>query len=236
MKPHTFYPKYLRNSKPVQYKESMMKSASMAVAPRSEMKNSKVIRKELNTIYSYSLSDITLKMNKKSIIDLDAEITDAKFGYIIDAYGSNKAYLQANFKTKKTYKRLHVQEFLNSMPIASEYIYEIKENIPHKLYFGENQFVHVKKELIKTKNENEFFTDKETSIQKWEYTITNNNKKDIDVEFIARTPVSKDGDITVESIAEPMYDKQSTEGKTIWNFKLEKNGKKDIIFGYKIKR
>lgn len=239
IKPRIFYPNYLKKRKRVS-------SLEMAAAPRTMMavggskkrsysKNKKIVRKTLNNIYSYTIPNVDLLLNKKSIITLDNENIETNFSYLIDGYGSNKAYLKASFKPTKTYKNGEAKLFLNSMPIAKTYIKTLREKDKNVLYFGENQFISIKGKLIETEDESSFFAG-ETSTQKWQYTIANNNSFSTDIEFITRTPVSKDGDIKVTTIAEPKFTKQRATGKTIWEFTLKHDEVKKILFGYTIQK
>ncbi len=142
--------------------------------------------------------------------------------------------MEATIKTKKDYSGAHTNYFLNQNPIAARYMGKIQKNRNTKLYFGEDEHIQIKKELIKTLDEKTFFGDKKISTQNWKYTIINNKPFATDIEFITRIPVSKDADITVKTLAQPKFDSQSAKGKTIWNFKLKKDGKKEIIFGYEV--
>lgn len=234
--PQVFYPRYIYKKPETLYKESVA-----AIMPRALMKNSdtlieqrEITLEELGTKYVYSIKDVTLELNKELLIDINTEQIDAKYTSYIDGYGTNKAYLEAEFLTKYEYQSAPVKLFLNAMPISQYTMPPIKKESPTKLYFGENQFLHVNKELIKTESQKTLFGGSEVDTQKWKYTLTNRAKKTLHVSFVQSVPVSKDGDVTVKTIAEPNYTSQSAEGKTSWEFELKTDETKEIIFGYEI--
>lgn len=229
--PQHFYPQYLG-----QQKEALYAKATMAMdsVKRSSSNNLQVQHQELNTKSLYKIKNAKLKVGEKNLLHVDKETVDASFKTVIDAYGSNKAYLETTIKTKKDYSGAHANYFLNQNPIASRYMGKIQKDKKTKIYFGEDEHIQVKKELIKTLDEKTFFGDKKISTQNWKYSIINTKPYDVNIEFITRVPVSKDGDILVKTLAQPKFDSQSAKGKTIWNFNLTNNEKKDIIFGYEI--
>ncbi len=228
--PQPFYPRYLEEKK-VLYAKNML---AMESIQKSSSRKIMIEHQELATKSFYKIKNISLKKDEKNLIHIDKTILDASFKNIIDAYGSNKAYLQATIKAKKDYSGAQANYFLNQNPISTRYMEKIKKGQSTQLYFGENEHIQIRKKLIKTLNEKTFFRDKKVSTQNWKYTITNKKPYSINVEFITRVPVSKDANIKVKTLALPKFDSQNAEGKTIWNLNLEQNGKKEIIFGYEI--
>ncbi len=229
--PQHFYPRYLGQKRAILYAKKSMAMDRMQV---SADENIKAQYKELATKSLYKIQGAKLKKDEKNLLHVDKEIVNTDFKTIIDAYGSGKAYLEATIKTKKDYSGANSNFFLNQNSISARYINKIQKGKKTKLYFGEDEHIQIQKELIKTLDEKTFFGDKKISTQNWKYTITNKKPYSTNIEFITRVPVSKDGDIVVKTLAQPKFDSQSAKGKTIWNFKLIKNGKKEIIFGYEI--
>ena len=99
---------------------------------------------------------------------------------------------------------------------------KFKKNIATKLYFGEDEHIQIKKELIKTLDEKTFFGDKRISTQNWKYTITNKKPYSTDIEFIERVPVSKNADIVVKTLAQPKFNSQGAKGKNYLEFQAKK--------------
>jgi len=231
--PQHFYPKYLGQKREILYAKSAM---TMDSVQESSINTPRVQYQELDTKSFYKIKGTKLKSNEKNLLHVDKEIVNADFKTIIDAYGSNKAYMEATIKTKKDYSGAHTNYFLNQNPIAARYMGKIQKNSNTKLYFGEDEHIQIEKKLIKTLDEKTFFGDKKISTQNWKYIITNKKPYSTDIEFITRIPVSKDGDIVVKTLAKPKFNLQNAKGKTIWNFKLKKDGKKEIIFGYEISK
>jgi hypothetical protein len=230
--PQPFYPKYLEEKKVLYAKNMLAMDSIQKSSPRKIM----VKYQELATKSFYKIKNISLKKDERNLIHIDKTMLDASFKNIIDAYGSNKAYLQATIKTKKNYSSAQANYFLNQNPIATRYMDKVKKGQPTQLYFGENEHIQITKRLIKTLNEKTFFRDKKVSTQNWKYTIINKKPYSTDVEFITRVPVSKDANIKVKTLALPKFDSQSAQGKTIWNLKLQPNNKTEIIFGYEISK
>lgn len=231
--PQYFYPEYLGQKREVLYAQKAM-AMKMDTMKESAMNSPIVQHEELATKSVYKIKEAKLKSGEKNLLHVDKEIVDASFKTTIDAYGSNKAYLEAIFKSKKEYSEAYANFFLNQNPIASRYMEKIQKNRETKLYFGEDEHIQIKKELIKTLDEKTFFGDKKISTQNWEYTITNTKPYNTKIEFITRVPVSKDGDIKVKTLAQPKFDSQNAEGKTIWKFNLNPKTNKKIIFGFEV--
>ena len=232
--PQQFYPEYLGQKRKVIYAKEAMAMTMAIDSVENFDPNMPVQYQELATKSLYKIKGVNLKTDEKNLLHVDNEIVNADFKTIIDAYGSNKAYTEATIKTKKDYSEAHANYFLNQNPIATKYMEKIQKNIATKLYFGEDEHIQIKKELIKTLDEKTFFGDKRISTQNWKYTITNKKPYSTDIEFIERVPVSKNADIVVKTLAQPKFNSQGAKGKTIWNFKLKNNEKKEIIFGYEV--
>lgn len=229
--PQRFYPIYLGEKKAIQLTKSMIAMDSVAVSNSEAVA---VSHQNLATKSLYRVKNVSLKNNENNLLNIDAEVMDASFKTVIDAYGSNRAYLETVIKTSKNYSAAKANFFLNQNPISARHISRIKKGKETKLYFGEDEHIQITKELIKTLDEKTFFGDKKISTQNWKYTISSKKPYSTNIEFIERAPVSKDGNIVVKTLAKPPFSSQSAKGKTIWRFKLNANAKKDIIFGYEI--
>jgi hypothetical protein len=231
--PLPFYPKYLTNQKPVPYKKATLNMMADS-ASREISADNQVVFQELETKSVYKVSGVKLMANENNFLHVDSENINADFKIIIDAYGTDKAYLEATIKSKKNFPAGTAKYYLNSNPIAAKYIQKIQKDVETKLYFGEDEHIQVQKELIETLDDKTFFGDKKVSTLNWKYTITNTKPFSAKVTFVQRVPVSKDASIKVKTLAQPKFDSQSVEGKTQWNFTLEAKKSKTIIFGYEI--
>jgi hypothetical protein len=230
--PAPFYPQYLDKKKAVSY----AKVATMEISNDSLQRMSKkeVTHQNLQTKSMYKIKNAELITGQYNLFDVDKKLLDADFKTVIDAYGTNKAYLEATIKTKKDYQESMAKYFLNSNPISSRYIDKIEKDKETKLYFGEDEHIQIQKKLVETLDEKTFFGDKKISTQNWEYTITNKKPYNTKVSFIESVPISKDADITVKIFAQPKENFLNAEGKIIWNFSLEENEQKKILFGYEV--
>ena len=229
--PQKFYPKYLGQQREVMYAKSAVVMDSVS---KVKVNSPRIRHLELATKSLYKIIDAKLKAGEKNLLHVDKEVVDVTFKTVIDAYGTNKAYLEASIKTTKDYSAANANYFLNQNPIATRYMSKIQKDKETKLYFGEDEHIQIKKKLVKTLDEKTFFTDKKISTQKWEYLITNKKPYLTKISFINRVPVSKDADIKVKVIEEPKANLQDAKGKIIWNFSLKANESKKILFGYEI--
>lgn len=230
--PQPFYPEYLGEAKKVLYKTMAVNNVAM----RESSDLVQVAHEELATKSVYHIKGAILISGDKNLLHVDKEVTDASFTTAIDGYGTSKAYLQATITTKKDYEQGFAKYALNSNPIAARQLEGIKKGRETTLYFGEDEQVQVEKELIKTLDEKAFFGDKRISTQNWRFKIINKKPSSTEIRFIHRTPVSKDANIIVKTIAVPNFNTQDAEGKTVWNFTLEPNEGKSIIFGYEVSK
>ena len=229
--PTHFYPIYLGGKREIMYAKS---SIAMDNVPNENINNLETKFQELPTMSSFKIKNAKLKSGEKNLLNIDKEILNASFKTVIDAYGTNKAYLEASVKTKKDYNSAQTNYFLNQNPIASRYIKKIKKETITKLYFGENEHIQIKKELIKRLNKKTFFGDKEVSTKNWKFTIENKKDEATQISFIQRIPLSKDANIEIKAIEKPKANLKKPNGMIIWNFLLEANDTKKIIFGYEI--
>lgn len=226
--PMVFYPKYIGGEKVIAYEKMAAKVLMDAPQQRS------VTFHELQTKSVYTIKNTHLILGENNLIDVDKKVIDADFQTVIDGYGTNRAYLQATIMTKKDYASSMAKYFLNSKPISSRYLQRIQKEKETKLYFGEDEHIQITKKLIKTLSEKTFFGDKEISTQNWEYTITNKKPWSAKISFLERVPVSKNGDIKVKVFAQPKESSQNAKGLIRWDFSLQPNEEKKIIFGYEI--
>ncbi len=170
--PQHFYPEYLGQKRVAPYAKTMM---AMDSVQKSAPNIEKIQHQELATKSLYKIKSAKLKANENNLLHVDKEILNASFKTIIDAYGTNRAYMEASIKTKKDYSGAHANYFLNQNPIAARYMGRVQKDKETKIYFGEDEHIQIEKELIKTLDEKTFFGDKKVSTQNWKYTIKNKN-------------------------------------------------------------
>lgn len=235
VKPQKFYPRYLGQNTPKMYKQAKAIMRSEAVMLDSNGANA-ITHQEMETKSFYNIRNTKLIYGDKNVFHVDTEVLNTNFKTIIDAYGTSKAYLQASIKTKKNYPKGFVKLYLNHNPIASIFMPRIKKEADTKLYFGEDEQIQIKKELIKTEDEKTFFGSKNISTLKWEYKIINKKSKNAEISFINRVPVSKDAGIDVKIITVPDATSVTAKGKMTWDFILKAKETKNIVFGYEISK
>ncbi len=230
--PQNFRPNYLGQNKKI-YKAV---SLSMDKASKQTSQTQTSQHQNLPTKSLYKIKAVKLKSDETNLITIDKEQTDATFKTLIDAYGSNRAYLKGEFKTNKNYTPARANYLLNQNPISSRHMQKIQKGLKTELFFGEDEHVVIKKELIKTVDTKSFFGENKISTQNWQYSITNKKPSSSKFEFVARVPVSKDANIKVKTLAQPKFNSQTAKGKTVWNFTLDPSRTKTIIFGYEVSK
>lgn len=230
--PQTFYPDYLGE-------EKIQRVKAMAYDSVMLNKNStglELSHEELDTKSVYKIQGAQLFYAKENLLHVDKEVLDASFKTMIDGYGTSKAYLEATVRTKKDYPSAMAKYSLGVNPLYSNMLQTIKKGKDVTLYFGEDEQVQVDKELIQTLDEKTFFGDTRISTQNWRFKILNTKPYSVDILFVHKTPVSKNADIVVKTLATPNFTSQNAQGKTQWNFTLDSNAGKSIIFGYEISK
>lgn len=227
--PQIFRPEYLTNIPQMRMLKSQAAPAMQEISLDAQLI-------ELGSKSVYTIKNAKINSGEKNLILVDKEEAKATFKSMIDGYGTAKAYLQATINTVKNYTRAPANYLLNAKPVAKLPLESIQKGKDIILYFGEDEYIQVEKELIKTLDEKTFFTDQKVSTQNWRFKIRNKKSSVTDIEFVHRTPVSKDADITVKTLAAPNYTSQNAEGKTVWSFTLDPNEGKSIIFGYEISK
>lgn len=234
--PQKFYPKYLSSQVQPRYKKALANAPMMDKAEAMLQQISRPVYTELETKSMYKIKNTKLISNENNFIDIDKDTIKTSFRTVIDAYGTQQAYLQAKVLSEKNYAKGYAKFFLNNNPIGNKYITKIEKNKEKKLYFGSDEFVQIKKELVKTSEEKTFFSDKDISKRLWKYSVKNMKNKELNIDFIERLPISKDTNIKVKVISEPKFDYQNAKGKLTWNFKLKPQENKTITFGYEISK
>ncbi len=236
VQPRKFYPQYLDLDMPVALSSSkvMIKKAKverfndMASAPRYEYN-------EDTTRSYFTALNVDLQSGKKQQVLFSNEKYKANNSIEIDGYASSKAFYKVDFKSDKLYGFINSRLYLNDSYIGKINIDGIKKDEDNSLYFSNNRFIDVKKELIKDMKEEPFFSLNRLKTQKiWKYEIKNNSNKEEFVSLIERVPVSKHEDIKIELIGSTKVTKFEKNGKITFDFNLKPNETKTIEFGYEI--
>jgi hypothetical protein len=183
----------------------------------------------------FTALNVTLKSGKKQQVLFSNEKYKANNSIEIDGYASSKAFYKVDFKSDKLYGFINSRLYLNDSYIGKINLNGIKKDENNSLYFSNNRFIDVKKELIKDMKEEPFFSLNRLKTQKiWKYEIKNNSNKEEFVSLIERVPVSKHEDIKIELIGSTKVTKLEKNGKITYDFNLKPNETKTIEFGYEI--
>ncbi len=232
VQPSPFFPKYLnmQKQKRVLYSKSSNEAMrnTLAIEPIAKVRYIQNL-----TTSAFVARKIKLLNNQEKIIALENQDYKVSFQNDIDGYSSSRAYLKASFKSDKYYQRGRAYISLGENRIGTINLKNIKKGTKVDIYFGENQNIYVKKNLLKRYSESEFFGNNQINTQVWRYTITNKNSSTQKINLIERIPVSQNEDIKVEPLFDTKKAKISKKGKVVWSFTLTPDETKMIKFGYK---
>lgn len=240
IKPTKFYPQYLDvyAEPPVAYMQS-----DAVMMEKSINKKSRVLAKplfsynETATKSFFKASNISLPSGDKTPVVFANENYKASSSIEIDGYANAKAFYKVEFLSDKLFSTLNTRLYLDEVFIARSYTNEIKKDKKTSMYFGEDRFIDIKKELIKDMKEEPFFTINKIKTEKqWKYTIINNHSEEKSINFIERIPVSKHEDIKVKLISKIKYTKKEKNGKISYDFVLKPKEKRSFIFGYEVEK
>lgn len=241
LKPYNFYPKYLD-----MYEKAVLYDAAPEMM-RAKVSNSSVNKMIKRTpSFSYIQSDtksifqaknITLKSGVKTAVVFSKDNYPSSNLVQIDGFSSSKAFYKVEFKSNKPYMPMLSKFYLNGLYIGEHRISSIKKDKKSVLYFGKDEFIDIKKDLVKDMKEKPFFSiNKLKSQKKYKYTITNKQKRKINFELVERIPVSKHEEIKVKLLTNKEFTKKEHNGKVIYNFELKPKEKYILEFGYEIEK
>lgn len=237
--PKKFYPKYLDiKEEPIAFMQAD------AVQERKVMtKESRIISSPISSYHEtttksfFKVSNVTLKNAVKTSISLLKQSYDSKASIEIDGYASSKPFYKVEFQSDKLFNTSNSKLYIDSIYVGSAFIKEIKKDKETSLYFGEDRFINVKKDLIKDMKEKPFFSiDKLKTQMLWKYEITNNHKVEKSIRLVERLPISKHEDIKVKLISKTKYTKKEDNGKISYDFVVKPNEKRVIEFGYEVQK
>lgn len=239
LKPNKFYPKYLDlYPEPVAYARADVMMEAMPVKKMAKSSPKPTFAYVEDTTKSFfKASNVTLLSGKKTEVIFAKDNYEAKDSLEIDGYSQSKPFYKVDFKSKRLYGVLNSKLYLDGTYIGRTNLGEIKKDKKSSIYFGENRFIHVKKELIKDMKEEPFFSLNKLKTQKlWSYKITNKQDKIQKITLLERVPVSKHEDIKVKLIGKTKEKKLDKNGKIYFEIELKPNESKTIEFGYEIEK
>lgn len=240
IKPTKFYPEYLDvyTNPPVAYMQSDAVMMEKSISKKARVLNKPAFSyNETATKSFFKASNITLISGDKTPVVFASENYKTSNGIEIDGFANAKAFYKVEFLSDKLFSTLNTRLYLDEVFIARSYTNEIKKDKKTSMYFGEDRFIDVKKELIKDMKEEPFFTINKIKTQKeWKYTIVNNHSEEKSINFIERIPVSKHEDIKVKLISKIKYTKKENNGKISYDFVLKPKEKRSFVFGYEVEK
>ncbi len=236
VQPRKFYPQYLDLNMPIALNSSNMLIKKAKVERFNDMVSAPRYAYNEDTTRSYFTAlNVNLKSGEKQQVLFSNERYKAQNFIEIDGYSSSKAFYKVDFRSDKLYGFINSKLYLNDSYIGKININGIKKDKNNSLYFSNNRFIDVKKELIKDMKEEPFFSLNKLKTQKiWKYEIKNNSNKEELISLIERIPVSKHEDIKIELIGSTKVTKLEKNGKITFDFNLKPNETKTIEFGYEI--
>lgn len=241
--PPVFRPKYLdiqnprkpivqRELEEIAFDSAVKKKGNVVLSQRPSFSYNQTATKSF-----FQAKNISLKSGVKTPVVFAKESYEMKENIQIDGYANAKAFYKISFKSNKLFSNSNANLYLDSIFIGKRYINEIKKDKKSYLFFGEDRFIDIKKELVKDMKEKPFFgINKITKEQLWKYTITNNHDKPKSITLVERLPISKNEKIKVKLISKAQFSKKENNGKISYNFTLNPKETKTLEFGYEIQR
>lgn len=229
IQPPEFYPDYLKDRSSFKNK-IISKAMPVADSAYKEISNSK----ELSTNQIWEVKNVNLKPFEENKIVFNQQKIDASFDNVIDGYANVKAYLKCEF-TPKEYVMPGESVFsLDGMMIGEKFTDELIKNDKTHLYFGQNNFIQIQKELLQKMKDKSLFGGSKTTKTLWQYTIKNQNSKPQNITLIERLPISQDSDIKVKQIGSLETKNISKKGEVKSNFIIMPHEEKVFDYGYEI--
>lgn len=241
LEPYRFYPNYLQESRKyskrhVKDNEIVAMSAPVMMDEVSVSSQKRGVNQDLTTKRVWDIKHVNLEAGKENEVVFNTQKIDAKYQNFIDGYGSVRAYLQANFTPREYIGGGEANFMLDGALIGKRYVHEL---IPKKeafLYFGQNNFIQIEKELLEKMSDSSFFGTSKNVKTLWKYIVTNRSKKAQKIEFAERLPISQDKKIIVKQIGSLKPRFISKQGEVAYDFELKGSVKKTFTFGYEVER
>ncbi len=245
LEPNRFYPYYLHNYSR-KFKKRTVGGSNKEMALESVASQDKLVKssssrkiglpQNLSTKRIWDVKNVTLFADKENEVVFNTQVVKAEYENFVDGYGSVKAYLKAKFKPSQYIVSSQAKFMLDGALIGKRYVKELIKNEESNLYFGQNNFIQIQKELLEKMSDKSFFGTSKNTKTLWKYTITNKSEKPQKISLSERLPISQDDDIKVERLGDLKPLHVSKQGEVVWNFELKSKNKKEFTFGYDIKR
>ncbi len=215
--------------------EMKIKSEAPAIGFRRKLEAE---TKELYTSFYYEFPyKVTLPSSKEGrIFHVKTYELPAEFEYEIIPKTKKIAFLKARtyIETKEPLLEGEVNLFLENEFIGKDYNYGYNPGDTVTFYFGEDPFVKVEHELIKSEVKKGGIFDSKKVIRKYGYktTIKNNRKNKINGILIEQIPVSNNPEIQVKGIKFTKKPFKEDKTKGFYYFKFELNSGEEFNIEY----
>ena len=233
--PLPFQPYYI-DVTPPQESRVMAKNLMMDATAESTALTAPAQEMFLSTKRVWEAHRVTLPTGEKTEVLFNTQELPASFDTEVDGYGTTFAYAKVDFTPKESIEAGNAKFILDGILIAQKYQPSlIKEKKTH-LFFGQNDHIHVAKELVKDYTNETLFGGKQTTEKLWNYTITNRSVQHQKITFKERLPLSKHEDIIIKPLGEPKPHSISTKGQAVWTLDLDAGQSYSLSFGYALTR
>ena len=234
--PSPFYPYYVDMPRQRNIQSNALKQKAMLQAPMQEVAMvSDAFEKQLSTKRVWEASGINLPSGQKNEVTFNKQQLPFTITNEIDGYASSSAFAKLSFTPRDTIESGYASFVLDGTLLGQRYIQREDKNNQTHLFFGKNELIQVSKELQKDFTDDSILSNNQTTQKLWKYTIKNHSNKKESISLKERLPLSKHENIIIKPLGDKA-DSISVKGEVLWSFELKANEKKEIVYGYSIKK
>ncbi|MGB9764576.1 MAG: mucoidy inhibitor MuiA family protein [Candidatus Saccharicenans sp.] len=171
-------------------------------------------------------------------LPIDSQKLPASFDYLSIPKLQELVFLRAGFKNTMSFPLLPGltdlfigQDFVGSMNL--DFVGSGEE---FKLFFGEDNEIKVKRELVKKEKSGPGFLGKTQKVNlSYKITLENLRHRPVEVELVDQIPVSQNAKIEIKDIKiNPSPEKQEKNGIITWKIKLDPGKKQEFILSFSV--
>lgn len=171
-------------------------------------------------------------------VPIDSQKIPAVFDYLAIPKLQELCFLRSSFKNIQSYPWLRGQAdlFIDQDFLGSLRLNLIPAGEELQLFFGEDNQLRVKRELIKREKSAPGFLGKNERInQVYRITVENHRNRPVEIEVKDQLPVSQNTKIEIKDVKIiPAPSSRDERGILTWNLKLEPRQKQEIILDFSV--
>ena len=192
---------------------------------------------QLNVSYDVDIPYDILSNGEDHIISLFQQEIPAVYEYFAAPRYSTDAFLLAKIKDFSKYGLLTAPAniIFENMYIGETTINPNQTDSELNITLGNDRRISIKKEDIKDKSSDKFFSSNREKVVTYDLIIRNNKKESINIEIKDGIPLSNNEAIKVELLETSGAKKDDETGILLWNLKIAPSETKKLRVSYKVK-